>query len=680
MAAQFRRSDPQAIQDVRDSQDELSKTNAQDASFYEDVLALFDEQNAARTAQADITASLGIDGLIRETIELAERPEGLDQITAANDNAPVAGGSPDPSSISDENEAARTLLALRYSGPTQNYIQDAEPSNGVTLRSFDEQVIPAPRLGSPLVKTGGLRSTTRKNLGKAAAEIQQPEGHSSTPRKMRDAGADNTPGRPGRFTTSRRAAPAQAIEETANEATLSEGKDERQRPKKPHAPETRKTDSRPDFIILSPAQDLSERTQPKSGFPMRPSLISRGKRLDDRSATPSQDPRRLRSKVKIPPASTTSVGTRALRSSTKPSTDGINLSSTSKDEVKSLDRFRGLGRFVDFSPPSNSVTEVDAPAAHILESSAKQSPAPRRSKRKDVIATTEDMTSPTPKKVKLAEQSDTDSPSNSLPIDYTPLLRPQGAITTGEEHKTNSNKTEDVWDNLRVSDPLSIGVTNPDVPATPLAKSASKRRPILRRIKRKIAMDMPEEMATPTFKRPKLIQDTVLDSSSPVHSDSHQVPYKDSENDDDSSRAPVRRKGRQILHEEHENDEDVTASIKNSPSKPKARAAIRPRKLVNAPAELPLKAPNNTRGIPNDALAIGDFFKMNTTATLGVQLPVDRARTQWEWVPYVTRKAGNVEFDWADSQHLKDVNRWRQQRIRRRFAEHGIIDDGRKRR
>jgi hypothetical protein len=549
MADQFRRSDPQAIQDVRDSQDELWKTDAQDASFYEDVLALFDEQNAARTARENSTASLEVERLTREIFE-----EFWGQFPGVSDHASVASGSSDPSPISDEDEAARTLLALRYSGPTQNYIQDTESSNGVTLRPFDEQVIPALRLGSALEKTGRLRSTTQKNLEKAAAEIQQPEGHSSTPRRMRNAGADNAPARPERSTTSRKAAPAQNVEEMTDEVTLPEGGDERQRPKKSHTPDSREIVSRPDFIIRSPAQDLSERTQPKLRFPMRPSLISRGKKLDDRSATRSQDPRRLRSKVKIPPASTTSVGTRALRSSTKPPTDVMNLSSTSKDEIKSSDRSRGFDRFVDFSPPSTSVTNLDTLDVPVSESPTKRTLGPRRSKRKATIVVPEVMASPTPKKLKLAEQSGTDSPT------------------------------------------------------------------------------------------------------------------------------PIREKGRQIPHEDDENDEDVNVSIKNSPSKPKAKPTARPRKLVNAPAELPLKAQNNTPGIPDDALAIDEFFKVNTPSTLGVQLPVDRARTQWEWVPYVTRKAGNAQFDWADPQHLKDVNRWRQQRIPRRFAEHGVVDDGRKRR
>jgi hypothetical protein len=558
MAAQFRRSDPQAIQDVRDSQHELWKTSPRDASFYEDVLALFDEQNEARTAHENITASLEIEGPIRESIKSAGRTEVLDQITAASDHASVAGGSSDPSLISDDNRAASTLLALSYSGPVQTYIQDTEPSNSIRLRSFNGQISTAPGCGDLLAKTGRLRSripACQKNLEKAVAETQQPGGHAGTPRRMRDAGADDTPARPGRSSTPGTAIPAQTVEEMTNEATLSEGRDGRQRPKKSQTPEILQTVSRPDSIVQSPAQTLPVHSQRKSRLAKQASLVSYGKELDDRSTAPSHSPRCLRSKVKIPPAPTTSVGTRTLRSSTKPLTGAINLSSASKDEIKSPDHSRGFDRFVDFSLPSTSVTDVDTLATHVIESSAKQPPAPRRSKRKVAIVASEDLASPTPKKLKLVEQSDTDSPT------------------------------------------------------------------------------------------------------------------------------PIRRKGRQIPYEEHEDDEDVAAPLNNSPIKTKAKPTTKPqRKLVNAPAELPLKAPINTPGIPNDALAIREFFQKNSPSALGVQLPVNRTRTQWEWAPYVTRKAGNAQFDWTDEKHVRDANRWRQQRIRRRFAEHGIIDDGRKRR
>jgi hypothetical protein len=99
----------------------------------------------------------------------------------------------------------------------------------------------------------------------------------------------------------------------------------------------------------------------------------------------------------------------------------------------------------------------------------------------------------------------------------------------------------------------------------------------------------------------------------------------------------------------------------------------------SVPAGLPLKAPRNTPGIPNNALALNEFSKKDTPCALGVQLPTNRARTLWEWAPYASRKAENAQFNWSNDTHIREANRWRQQRIRRRFVEHGVVEDGRKR-
>jgi hypothetical protein len=150
---------------------------------------------------------------------------------------------------------------------------------------------------------------------------------------------------------------------------------------------------------------------------------------------------------------------------------------------------------------------------------------------------------------------------------------------------------------------------------------------------------------------------------------------------EDDEGVSVHRKSRSFRKSENENEEGTSpVPIKNSIKRKSERAVEKPQRLINPPVDLPRKAPAATPGIPNDALAIDEYFQKNARRTLGVQLPKNRTRTQWEWVPYIARKAGNAQFDWANDQHLKDVNRWRQQRIRRRFAEHGVIDDGRKRR
>ncbi|KAG9693118.1 hypothetical protein KCU95_g6629, partial [Aureobasidium melanogenum] len=129
--------------------------------------------------------------------------------------------------------------------------------------------------------------------------------------------------------------------------------------------------------------------------------------------------------------------------------------------------------------------------------------------------------------------------------------------------------------------------------------------------------------------------------------------------------------------EEDEDDdanEEEVAPIQNRKQAGKKATST----LVDPPANLPLKAPANHPDIPDGALALNEHFKKNTPRPLGVQLPINRTRTRWEWIPYNTRKVANANFDWADDQQRKDANRFRQQRIRRRLTEHGYIHDGRK--
>lgn len=149
--------------------------------------------------------------------------------------------------------------------------------------------------------------------------------------------------------------------------------------------------------------------------------------------------------------------------------------------------------------------------------------------------------------------------------------------------------------------------------------------------------------------------------------------------DKPSTSTPV--KSRLLRYEDSDDNEDTqTSPVKTVPKKTKTKkTATNAQPQLNPPAAgLPLTAPPNTAGIPNDALALNEHFKKDHPSTLGVQLPVNRARTRWDWTDYVTRKTGNAQFDWSNELHVRDVNRWRQQRIRRRLAEHGVVRDGRK--
>ncbi|KAI5203346.1 hypothetical protein E4T39_04255 [Aureobasidium subglaciale] len=123
----------------------------------------------------------------------------------------------------------------------------------------------AQEFGTSFLKSAGsLWKTGQKNLKKAVAEFQQPEGDASTPKWMRDASADTAVPRPGRSSTPRTSAPAQTAEELTNEAMLLEARHERQRPTKSRTPEIREPVSRPDSRLRSPIQDLPVPSQPQS--------------------------------------------------------------------------------------------------------------------------------------------------------------------------------------------------------------------------------------------------------------------------------------------------------------------------------------------------------------------------------------------------------------------------------
>jgi hypothetical protein len=151
--------------------------------------------------------------------------------------------------------------------------EEARPSSNqrrqdnATPTSDKDVAAYAQDLGTSFLKSAGsLWKTGQKNLKKAVAEFQQPEGDSSTPKWMRDASADNASARPGRSSTPRTAAPAQTAEEMTNEAMLLEARDERQRPTKSRTPEIREPVSRSDPRVRSSEQDLPMRSQPQSRF------------------------------------------------------------------------------------------------------------------------------------------------------------------------------------------------------------------------------------------------------------------------------------------------------------------------------------------------------------------------------------------------------------------------------
>lgn len=208
----------------------------------------------------------------------------------------------------------------------------------------------------------------------------------------------------------------------------------------------------------------------------------------------------------------------------------------------------------------------------------------------------------------------------------------------------------------------------------------TKNSPMLRRTKRKLTridedeeadFSLPDEdLRTP--KRSKRVVKKV--KTTPVDGDVNAAsPDKDRRTLRNSKK--LVSKSVKTSTEEDEDDEEDEVQIVKKPTQASKRSSLA---LFHPPTNLPLKAPDNTPCIPNGALALNEHFKKDEPRPLGVQLPVDRARTRWEWVQYNSRKVANANFNWADEQQRKDANRFRQQRIRRRLTEHGYIHDGRK--
>lgn len=211
-------------------------------------------------------------------------------------------------------------------------------------------------------------------------------------------------------------------------------------------------------------------------------------------------------------------------------------------------------------------------------------------------------------------------------------------------------------------------------------EEAEEKSPVLRRTKRKLTRvvedkddDLPDD-DLPALKRSKkatkgaaVVDDEGFDDSSPE--DGSPTPKN-------SMKAIGKSKETFITEEDEDDDEDEeeVAPVKRRKQATKKATST----LVHPPANLALKAPDNYPGIPDGALALNEHFKKNNPRPLGVQLPINRNRIRWEWIPYNTRKVANANFDWADDQQRKDANRFRQQRIRRRLTEHGYIHDGRK--
>ncbi|KAK5999512.1 hypothetical protein QM012_005365 [Aureobasidium pullulans] len=334
-----------------------------------------------------------------------------------------------------------------------------------------------------------------------------------------------------------------------------------------------------------------------------------------------------------------------LRRSKRKTTDG----SVNEDETVALNKYD--------SPASPKKTQ-----ASCKRRKGDQSPMLLRSKRKVI---------------RIEEEDDDETDGYSSPDKTTSDVTPEEGSRTRTLRRRSKRKI--VQDSDDEDGNPSTNKNNGFKKAQ--TEETTEESPVRRRTKRKLArmnedkdadFSLPDE-DLPTTKRSKKAAkraktttlDETFDTSSP---DNNRLTPKNTKKTVNKSKKTSTEED-----EEDEDDDEITTVKKPKQATKKSSLA-----LVHPPTNLPLKASANTPGIPNDALALNEHFKKDTPCPLGVQLPVDRARTEWEWVPYNTRKIANANFNWADEQQRKDANRFRQQRIRRRLTEHGYIHDGRK--
>ncbi|KAG9660992.1 hypothetical protein KCU64_g2840, partial [Aureobasidium melanogenum] len=317
---------------------------------------------------------------------------------------------------------------------------------------------------------------------------------------------------------------------------------------------------------------------------------------------------------------------------------------------------------VDLTGYDRSASSKKPKASYKKAKTVEESPMLLRSKRK-VIRIEED------------EKDDDSSPKEVITMSN---MAPDGEITQQRTLRRRSTRRI-VHDSDDETETFSAHIKD-TVGSKKVKSEGVEKSPVLRRTKRKLIRidededadfshpdeDLPDpERSKKVVKKAKTI-DRDFDNSSP---EDGRPTLKD-------SKKAIYKSNKAFTEEDEDDDEDEeeVAPIKKSKQATKKATLT----LVHPPADLPLKAPDNTPGIPDGALALNEHFKKDTPCPLGVQLPINRTRTRWEWIPYNTRKVANANFDWADDQQRKDANRFRQQRIRRRLTEHGYIHDGRK--
>ncbi|KAH0365027.1 hypothetical protein KCU65_g6385, partial [Aureobasidium melanogenum] len=619
-------SGPEAVERLRTTLDDLWKTDPQQASLYEDALPVYDAR--VRAAQSNAVAPPEA-GPSSQNNDMAA-PEAEATTSESTVSAPETQTTfNDRPVASADLEAALTLMSLRYGGNTQDYIGYGASERSKGLQPFNSVDVPTTTTSKRMPLDGIFETLVPNVTGEEALSPVRTQ--------------------------------------TLDVPRISA----RWKGKQPvnHPLSTHSRSSRADLRVPTAdgSQTVALTVSPKNDDTFDSNLIhtnnlsktlSKVKRVANPSTRSAKPTGNAIPTISKPRSSRTYIVDKNVIKILEPPTTlrrskrKFTHDSENEDDVIDL---TGHDHFVSSKKPKSSYKK---------RNTVEDSPMLLRSKRKVIhIEEVENDNLSSPE-----ENIEESTKSPSKPVTQQRTLRRRSA----RKIVYDSDDEEETF-------PTNIKST---AGSKKVKNEITEQSPVLRRTKRKLTRvvededdDLREDGLSTTKKRSKkAIEKATVDDDDDESNDSSP---EDGRPTPKSSKRAINKSKKTSTTEEDEDDDEDEEEVAPVKRRKQATKKATPT-LVHPPANLALKAPDNYPGIPDGALALNEHFQKNIRRPLGVQLPVNRNRTVWEWIPYNTRKVANANFDWADDQQRKDANRFRQQRIRRRLTEHGYIHDGRK--
>ncbi|KAH0394332.1 hypothetical protein KCU89_g11476, partial [Aureobasidium melanogenum] len=619
-------SDPEAVERLRTTRsDDLWKSDPQQASLYEDALEVYDER--ARADQLDAIPS----------------PEAGPSAQNNNMPSPEAGAINSESTVSAPEtqitfngrpvasadlEAAMTLMSLRYGGNTQDYINYEASESSMGLQAFSSADAPTVTTSKSMPLDGIFETPVPNVTSERALSPQASDVPDISTRWKGKQPVTYPLSTYGRFSRAGLRVPAANSSQTV-------------------------------ALTTSPENDgtFDSNLKHTNSISKALSIVSRVVKPPTRSTKPTS--------ITVPATSKT-------RSS--------RTSIISKDVNKTLEQPTTLRRSKrKITHDSENEDDVVDLTGHDRPASSKK---PKASYKKQKTNEESPMLLRSKREVIRIEEDEKDDSSSEEVITKSNMAL-DGEVTQQRTLRRRSTRRI-VHDSDDEAETFSTNIKN--TAGSKKAKSEEvEESPVLRRTKRKLTRIDEDEDADfslldddlPTPKRSKKAVKKA--KKTPVDEDFDDSSPEDGHPTTKNSKKAIDKTSAEEDEDENEDEDDNEDEEDVGPVKKRKQATKKATlTLIHPPTNLPLKAPDNTPGIPDGALALNEHFKKDAPCPLGVQLPINRTRTRWEWIPYNTRKVANANFDWADDQQRKDANRFRQQRIRRRLTEHGYIHDGRK--